>query len=586
MSRRESNGKGARPAGLSRRRFMAYFSGVGLSATLLPGALAAFAIESDEITVEMIERAEKIAGLSFTIKEREEMVRDLAGLRRQYERVRGLRLENDVPPALYFNPVPPGKKIPAERKPFKMSVVETPAIRAEDLPFYTVTRLARLLETRRISSTELTGIYLERLKKYDPVLHCVVTLTEDLALEQARRADKEIAAGRYRGPLHGIPWGVKDLFAVKGHPTTWGAAPFKDQVIDMDAAVVKRLEEAGAVLAAKLSLGALAQGDVWFGGKTRNPWKPDQGAGGSSAGPAAATAAGLVGFAIGTETRGSIISPSNRCGVTGLRPTFGRVSRHGAMALCWSMDKIGPICRSAEDCAVVFNAIYGPDNKDFSVIDAPFNWDPDLDLASLRVGYSRAFHDKSPRNERERIAIQSYRDAVRALRSLGAGIRAVEIPKFDSSPLNFILSTEAAAAFDAFTRSNRDDLLKDSRWPRIFRLHRFVPAVEYIQANRARTLLMKEVDGLFDEMDVFVGGDLALTNLTGHPEVVIPNGLREDGTPYGISFTGGLFREAELLALAHQYQSATGRRPWGDVFRPRVFCTLSASNVPSGKVSD
>ncbi len=545
---------------------MAYFSGAGLSATLLPGALAALADESDAITVEMIARAEKIAGLSFTRVEREEMVGDLEKLRGDYKRARGIRMGNDVPPALYFNPIPPGKTIPSERRPFKMSVIETPTIREGELPFYSVTRLARLLETRRISSTELTKIYLERLKEYDPILRCVVTLTEDLAFKQAWRADKEIAEGRYRGPLHGIPWGVKDLFAVKGAKTTWGAAPFKDQVIDMDAAVVKRLEEAGAVLVAKLSLGALAQGDVWFGGKTRSPWNPTMGSSGSSAGPASAVAAGLVGFAIGTETRGSIISPAKRCGVSALRPTFGRISRHGAMALSWSMDKIGPMCRSAEDCAVVFNAIHGPDNKDLSVIDAPFNWDPDVEVARLRVGYSRSFYEKTPRNERERLGVHSYRDAVDVLRSLGVTLRPVEIPRFDYKIMDFILCTEAAAAFDEFTRSNRDDLLENSRWPRMFRLHRFVPAVEYIQANRARTLLMMEVDRLFDKTDVFLGGEVGLTNLTGHPEVVIPNGFRKDGTPYGISFTGGLFREAELLALAHRCQLATGHH----LKRPRL----------------
>ncbi len=362
---------------LNRRRFIGCLSAAGLGSTLLPGTLTAVAQDAETITVEMLDAAARTAGLSLTPDELTAVAEGLNGDQSfldSYDAVRDLELPNAVPPAFVFNPVPPGMTLPTERRPMRLS--DTPTSRPgtdEELAFLPVTRLARLIEAREISSTDLTKLYLARLKRHDPQLHCVVTLTEDLALRQAREADERIAAGDYRGPLHGIPWGAKDLLAVRGYPTTWGASPYRDQVIDLDATVYERLTEAGAVLVAKLTMGALAQGDRWFGGRTRNPWKLDQGSSGSSAGPGSATAAGLVGFAIGTETRGSIISPSSRCGITGLRPTFGRVSRYGAMALSWTMDKIGPMCRSAEDCAIVLRAINGPDGKDRSAIDVPFN---------------------------------------------------------------------------------------------------------------------------------------------------------------------------------------------------------------------
>ncbi len=406
-------------------------------------------------------------------------------------------------------------------------------------------------------------MYLNRLKEYGPKLECVITLTEELAMEHARRADAEIAAGRYRGPLQGVPWGAKDLLAARRYKTTWGAKPFQDQVIDEDATVVKRLEDAGAVLVAKLALGALAWGDVWYGGETRNPWKLEQGSSGSSAGPASATAAGLVGFAIGTETWGSIVSPATRCGVTGLRPTFGRVSRHGAMALSWSMDKIGPMCRSVEDCALVFEAIYGPDGKDLSVVDAAFNWDAEYPVKRLRVGYlSSAFED-----DRDDEEWKAHDEATLAtLRSLGFQLVPIELPDLPIDSLSFILSAEAGAAFDQLTRSDRDDLLVRqvrNAWPNVLRQSRLIPAVEYIQANRIRTLAMNAMAELMSRVDVYVtpafgGGNLLLTNLTGHPCVVLPNGFREDGTPTSITFMGKLFGEAEVLALARAYQEATG----------------------------
>ncbi|KPK73206.1 MAG: amidase, partial [Phycisphaerae bacterium SM23_30] len=369
---------------LNRRRFMGYFSAGCLGTALLPGALAAVAGGAEEITPEMIEAAANIAGLTFTEEEIERMVKGLNSLVGRYEGIRELEMGNSVPPAIIFNPVPAGMKLPSEGKPFKMSEVKVSRPKSErELAFLSVRELAELMRRGQISSTELTQLYLKRLKKYDPTLLCVVSFTEELALRQARQADEEMAAGKYRGPLHGIPWGAKDLLAVKGYKTTWGASPYKDQVIDVDSTVFTKLTEAGAVLVAKLALGALAMGDRWYRGRTRCPWDPEQGSSGSSAGPGSATAGGLVGFGIGTETQGSIISPSRRNGVTGLRPTFGRVSRYGAMALSWTMDKIGPMCRCAEDCAIVFNAIYGPDLKDKAVLEVPFNWDATADVSKL-----------------------------------------------------------------------------------------------------------------------------------------------------------------------------------------------------------
>ncbi|RMI25838.1 MAG: amidase, partial [Calditrichaeota bacterium] len=373
------------------------------------------------------------------------------------------------------------------------------------------------------------------------------------------RADAEIAAGKYRGPLHGIPYGAKDLLAVKGYPTTWGAAPYKDQFIDKNATVIKRLEEAGAVLVAKLTMGALAWGDVWFGGKTRNPWNLEQGSSGSSAGSASATAAGLVAFAIGTETWGSIVSPSTRCGTTGLRPTYGRVSRNGAMALSWSMDKIGPICRSVEDCALVFNAIYGPDEEDPTLYDLPFNYDASLDIRKLRIGYLKSEFEKDTLNK-------PFNDAaLQQLQKMGVELIPIELPDYPVWDISFILDAEAAAAFDQLTRSNRDDLLVrqiKNAWPNVFRMSRFIPAVEYINANRIRTILINRMTEIFKKVDVYVtpsfGTNLLLTNLTGHPCVVVPNGFKDDGTPVSISFIGNLFGEAETLIVAKRYQDATG----------------------------
>ena len=527
------------------------------------GAFALYYFKgAKKITTKDIQSAEKIVGLRFSGKERKLMLENLRRNIRSYEQIREVILENHVPPSIQFNPVLPDMIIDKEPVPFTFSAdpeIQVPE-NLQDLAFYPVTALAQLIRSRKITSVELTNLYLDRLKKYGPQLECVITLTEELALKQAKRADEEIDAGRYRGPLHGIPWGAKDLLATRGIRTTWGAMPYKDQVIESDATVVKRLEEAGAVLVAKLTLGALAMGDVWYGGKTKNPWNLEQGSSGSSAGSAAATSAGLVGFAIGTETLGSIVSPCTRCGVTGLRPSYGRVSRYGAMALSWSMDKIGPICRSVEDCALVFHAIYGPDGKDLTVIDAPFGWDPSSDLGQIRVGYlAKAFERKSRTKENDQATLET-------MRTLGIELVPFELPEFPARAISFVLGAEAAAAFDELTRSGGDDLLvRQGRgsWPNTFRQARFIPAVEYIQASRLRTLLMQKMAEKMKDIDVFVtpsygGNSLLITNLTGHPTVVVPNGFDEKGNPTSVCFIGNLFEEEKVLRVAKAYQDASG----------------------------
>lgn len=567
---------------LNRRRFVSCLSSLGLGSTLLPGTLTAVAQDASRITLEMVDSASKIAGITLERAAMQKIVESLNrnnGLISRYAAIRAMNLPNSVPPAFVFNPVLPGMKLPEARRVFRMTDAKLTRPRTdEDLAFLPVTHLAKLLRTKQVSSVDLTRIYLERLKKYDPTLHCVVTLTEDLALRQARRADDEIARGKYRGPLHGIPWGAKDLLAVRGYNTTFGASPYKDQSFDFDSTVFARLDEAGAVLVAKLTLGALAQGDRWFGGQTKSPWDPANaniGSSGSSAGPGSATAAGLVGFSIGTETRGSIMSPAARCGVTGLRPTFGRVSRFGAMALSWTMDKIGPMCRSAEDCALVLRAIQGPDGKDNSILDVPFDWEVTADVRKLRVGYLKSSEIPEDPGNPERVArAREARKmdlaALDTIRSLGVDLKVVELPKQDAESLGFILSVESAAAFDDLTRSGKLDMMTEpperSSWVDTFRLHRFVPAVEYIQANRARYRMMEEFNRVFSDIDLFIGSSLAVTNLTGHPEISLPHGFDSRGQPSSLRFTGKLFGEEGMLLLAHAFQSKTDfhlRRPKG-----------------------
>ena len=606
---------------LDRREFMRACTGMGLAGTLLPGVLwaQAQAEGAKKITKEMIENAASIADVPISDEYKEMMLENLNDQAKGYEEIYKLHMPNSVEPALIFDPVLSSTKFETEKRPMRISVptkswaTDVPKS-LEELAFASVRQLAELMRTKKISSVALTEMYLQRLKKYHATLKYVVTLTEERAMAQAKKADAEIAAGKYRGPLHGIPWGAKDLLATKGYKTTWGAAGFENQMIDEDATVVQRLDKAGAVLVAKLTLGALAQGDVWFGGVTRNPWNPKQGSSGSSAGPASATAAGCVAFSIGSETLGSISSPSTRCGCTGLRPTFGLVPRTGAMALSWSMDKLGPICRTVEDCALVLNAIYGRDGKDRTVQPAAFNWDANLDWKKLRVGYVKAAFEppkeeqpaaakeepaKTPEEQKKRDEQKKRREAAQArakydrkyleatlakLKEMGVELVPVELPKFPYDAITAMLTAESAAAFDNLTRTGRDKLLtsqKDYDWPNTFRSARFIPAVEYIQAARARTMLMEAMAKVFEDIDVIVtpsgGPQLVCTNLTGHPAVILPNGFRgEDapkpisddagdfansggpGTPTSLTFLGKLFGEADLLAFARAYQEATG----------------------------
>jgi len=558
-----------------RRSFMGYFAGVGLTSTLFPGVLWAKLSSGADITVETIASAEEVAGLHFDAAERELM---LDGLKQQEERIEALHkvsLPNSVSPAIVFDPLPPGKKIHVEpRRHMVRSKVASRRVTgdAESLAFLPVTELSELVRRKRVTSLELTQMYLARLKKYDPVLHCVITLTEDRALQQARDADAEIRRGKYRGPLHGIPWGAKDLLAVRGYKTTWGAGPYKDQVIDADATVVQRLDAAGAVLVAKLTLGELAQGDIWFGAMTRNPWKVDQGSCGSSAGPASATAGGLVGFSIGSETLGSISSPSTRCGTTGLRPTFGRVPRTGAMALSWTMDKLGPICRSVEDCALVLDAIYGPDDQDNTVIPASYHWDASLSPRKLRVGYVKSAFDlpiTDPNDPKRTLhATKTFDDAaLDVFKRLRVNLIPVDLPDVPYDAMRIILTAEAGASFDELTRSERDKLMVQQGkfdWPNTFRTSRFIPAVDYVNANRLRSIAIQKWDDLMKTVDVIVTptgaanlSQLVATNLTGHPALILPNGFKDDGTPVSLTFLGGLFEEAKLLAVARAYQNAT-----------------------------
>jgi Asp-tRNA(Asn)/Glu-tRNA(Gln) amidotransferase A subunit family amidase len=612
---------------LDRRGFLTTCSRMGIASPLFPGILYTLAAQAQssentdqskppKITPEMIDAAAVMAGIGpFTVEQKQMMLDGLIDNNGSFKAIRKLKLPNSVAPAYVFHPLPAGASLPSGNQNIislvPIAIVPDAPARIEDLAFATVAELSGLIRERKITSLALTKMYLDRLKHYDSKLHFLTNLTEDRALAQAKAADAEIAAGKYRGPLHGIPWGAKDLLAVKGYPTTWGAAGYEHQVIDEDATVVERLDAAGAVLVAKLTLGALAMGDIWYGGRTRNPWNPEQGSSGSSAGPASAVAAGCVGFAIGSETLGSISSPSTRCGTTGLRPTFGFVPRTGAMALSWTMDKLGPIARSAEDCALVLEAICGPDGKDASVATAAFNWAGVRDWQSLRVGYLKSEFDplqplklnepeagetpEKKKDREKRNAEQTASHARRAydqhydlaaldkLRSMGIQPVPVELPKLPYGAMTALLTAEAAAAFDDLTLSGSDKLLTaqgPEDWPNLFRTARFYPAVEYIQANRARTLAIQQVSALFNQVDIIVtpttGLQLVATNLTGHPALIVPNGMRgadapnppkiDDGdnddiggpgTPVSLTFLAGHYRDAELAAFGRAYQQAT-----------------------------
>jgi Asp-tRNA(Asn)/Glu-tRNA(Gln) amidotransferase A subunit family amidase len=578
----------------TRRRFMAYFSSAGLATTLLPGVLWAKMQEANarRITAAMLKDALAVAGLEFTEGEREQIVNGLNQNLERYENLRNLDLDELAPP-LYFSPIVPGTRLDRVARPAHSS--RTPAVQRpanlEDLAFAPIAHLAQLLKTRQVTSMELTRMYLDRLKRYNPTLNFVVTFTDDLAMSQARQADEEIGAGKYRGPLHGVPWGCKDIIAVPGYPTTWGSGAFKEQRFEREATVVRLLREAGAVLIAKLATGELAAGDRWFGGRTNSPWDPRDGSSGSSAGPASATGAGCVAFGIGTETSGSILSPSTACGVTGLRPTFGRVSRTGCMTLSWTQDRIGPLCRTAEDCALVFHAIAKTDDDDLSVIDLPFNWDPELDVRTLKVGYFRPGFEEANREGDWR---KNDQQTLETLRSLG-----VELEPFDLSGVTSmlvggsggILGAESAAAFDKFLRSGRTSELTNKQRANGFRTNRLIPAVEYLQAQRARALLMRQFAAVAGRFDVYIapfmavrGGGAAtpaaastpattppapqppsairdhfqVANVCGYPAVSVPNGFTSDGKPTSITFLGRLYNEAQILALAKAYQDRAG----------------------------
>ncbi len=503
-----------------------------------------------DLDTKHIEAAELIAGLAFTDSERDSLILDVREQRDFILAMRTLGVRNDESPALVFNPLP-ARFYPDQRQVpirYVLGAVGPRPANLEELAYEPVSVLAERIRTRQITSEELTRMYIDRIKRLDTQLQAVITLLETEALEKARLADSEIAAGRYRGPLHGIPYGAKDLLAYPGYPTTWGATPYKDQVIDRKATVILKLESAGAILLAKTTLGALAWGDVWFGGTTKNPWNLEQGSSGSSAGSTSTVSAGLLPFAIGSETWGSIVSPSTRTRVTGLRPTFGRVSRHGAMALSWSMDKLGPICRDAQDCAIIFDVIRGSDGYDRSVIDASFNFDARAALTDIRVGVVEEWFKEEPT------------DVLDAMRAQGVTMIPVTFPTMNVEPLSLILTVEASAAFEELTLSNRDDLLVRqvrNAWPNVFRAGRFIPAVDYLQANRLRTRLIEETHRALASVDVvivpsFAGDQLLLTNLTGHPALVMPT---KDGK--SVTFVGQLFGEAKLIRAAMVWQAAS-----------------------------
>ncbi|MCC8426555.1 amidase [Mucilaginibacter sp. UR6-11] len=525
------------------------------------GAFVWHKIEAGQITLGVVGEAQKIIGIEFTTSQRDSMLGMLDNQARMYQDLRKLKMPNSVVPALNFNPIPIGFIAQDKTNAFKLSKipsVKMPANRNE-LAFYTIRQLSELIRTKQISSVELTHFFIDRLKKYNGQLLYVVNFTEEHALKHAAIADAEIKAGKYRGVLHGIPFGVKDLLSSADSKTTFGAAPYKDQQLNIDATIVKRLEDAGAVLVAKLTLGELAMGDTWFGGMTRNPWDITRGSSGSSAGPASTVSAGCLPFAIGSETLGSIVSPSTECGDTGLRPSFGRVSKYGAMALSWSMDKLGPITRSVEDAAIVFNAIQGTDPNDLSTIGAPFNYDGTVhDLKGWKIGYIKsAFGNRYANKANDSLTLVK-------LKELGAELIPVEVPDLPSGAIAMVLDAEAGAAFQELILNHKDDMLArqgKNAWPNIFRAAQFIPAVEYIQANRARTLLIQQWYDKLKGLDIYIApsfsANLRLTNLTGNPCVVLPNGFNKAGLPSSITFMGQLFGEGKTLEAARIYQEAT-----------------------------
>jgi Asp-tRNA(Asn)/Glu-tRNA(Gln) amidotransferase A subunit family amidase len=586
----------------TRRRFMAHFASIGLGSTLVPGVIWARMQDAgtDRVTLAMVTEALKLSGLEVTEAEREGMVRAANQNLSRYEELRAVHIPNDVSPPFHFSAIVPGVTVDKTKRPFRLSpapVVKRPA-NLEDVAFWPVRHLAELIRTRQVKSVELTEMYLARLHRYQPKLNFVVTFLDEVGMAQARQADAEIAAGKYKGPLHGIPWGAKDIIAVKGYPTTWGSPAFKDQVFDYDASVVEMLREAGAVLIAKLTTGELAAGDQWFGGRTNSPWDPSQGSSGSSAGPSSATAAGCVAFGIGTETSGSILSPAARCGLTGLRPTFGRISRYGVMALSWTQDRLGPICRHAEDCAIVMQAIAQPDGRDMSVSDVPFNWNAGLDVRKLRVGYIKESFDDITNP----VVKENAEKLLATLRTLGIStFIPLAVPSFATNVAG--LGVESTAFFDQMAREGK---MKEARGGRRAN-GRLIPAVEYLQAQRVRMMMMMKLAEATRDVDVYIvaanlsgGGRTGATdpaegppgaaaatppaaeraggpgrggpgpatpqgpvqrhftmaNLAGYPAINVPNGFSQSGTPTNVTFYARPFAEAELLALARAYQEA------------------------------
>ena len=508
----------------------------------------------------------KVFDLSFTQKEIDTLYSDVVDNLGNLKAMHNLSLNNNVPLSLWQTPILPGMQFDKKQHPIHWNLPKNISLpkNSNDLAFYTIDQLAALIQAKKISSLALTKFFIDRIKKFGDTLECVISIQESIAYDQAKKADEEIASGKYRGLLHGIPYGLKDLFAVKNTKTTWGAAPYENQIIDEDAFVYTKLKEAGAVLVAKFTLGALAMGDYWFGGRTRNPWNLENGSSGSSAGSTSATVAGLVPFAIGTETWGSIVSPSTVCGATGLRPTFGTISRSGAMALSYSLDKVGPICRSANDAAIVFSYIHGTDGKDLSAVDMPFNYEPTKDIKQLKIAYAKNYFDKikdTTKNEWKVLA---------TFKKLGVQLIPVNFPDsgvYTFNIMDVIIGAECAAQFDEMTRSNLDDALTrqtKNDWPNQFRTARFVPAVEYINAQRHRTLLMKAVYQVIQQYDGIIcpsrgaeGNQSAITNLTGHPVVCMPNGFNNNNLPTGISIVGNLYDEATILKIAAAYQEVT-----------------------------
>ena len=590
----------------TRRRFLGYCSAIGVSGTLLPGVLWARvqdtrdATKPPRVTEAMLKDALAVAGLEFSEEDTAQMVNGVNQALTRYEELRAVHIDPDLQPPLYYSPLVPGTRLDRTPRPFRLGPVpqvRRPA-RLEDVAFWPLTHLAELVRTRQVTATELTGMYLDRLHRHNAAINCVVTFTDDLAKQQAAAADAEIAAGRYRGPLHGIPWGCKDIIAVPGYPTTWGSDAFRDQHFDYEASVVRLLREAGAVLLAKLATGELASGDRWFGGQTMNPWDLKEGASGSSCGPASATAAGLVAFGIGTDTGGSVLFPATRCGIAGLRPTFGRVSRHGAMALSWTRDRIGPLCRTPEDCAVVFHAIARADEQDLTVQDLPFNYDGQADVRSLRVGYLEPTGVEEGRTEDWQA---NDRRTLDQLRSMGVKPERFEMPELPLELAGVAGGAESGASFDELLRSGRDRQLTIKTRGNGLRASRLIPAVEYLQGQRVRAKLMRDYAAVVGKYDVFIqpsnnpplnptGGVGAgpdgrsprpqtrtryyheLGNSCCYPAVTVPNGFTSAGKPTTITFVGRLYAEAQLLALAAAYTRSAGPAQR----YPRSFTTATA----------